>query len=558
MKNLKVRTKLIFAFGLLSLLIIAMALVGILNMTNIQGAVQSFSGNSYIAAGTIKDMSLQIEKIRTNVYKIINDMPDPHTAPSKSLCEPVDAAVAALQAGTTVLSTHLKGDLDKFGEFEAMLASATQVIQDVEKNGDALIKLSSKLLPMLNNMSVTLSEIGTNVDARGTAGIDGIFSSITVTQIAFIGSVLVTLVAAVALCIALTNGIVRPLEQMKIAAGQVAQGNLKINLPHHAKDELGEVSQSLRDMAGELDSYVVDIGRAMSELANGNLDVHPEVEFKGAFLDMAQDIVRAISAFNGTLSQIATASEQVSAGSDQVSGGAQALSEGAAQQAGSVEELAAAITEISQQVKQSAENAELAQKKVGFVGTEVTTSNRQMTDMVAAMTDIRKSSGEISKIIKTIEDIAFQTNLLALNAAVEAARAGEAGKGFAVVADEVRSLAGRSAEASNNTAALIEASLKAVANGVRIADETASSLTAVVAGAADVTTVIDNITKATEQQANAIAQVTQGIDQISAVVQTNSATAEESAAASEELSGQAQLLKNLVGEFKLQKAPENA
>lgn len=177
-------------------------------------------------------------------------------------------------------------------------------------------------------------------------------------------------------------------------------------------------------------------------------------------------------------------------------------------------------------------------------------SSQRMKEMLTAMDDINQGSGEISKIIKTIEDIAFQTNILALNAAVEAARAGEAGKGFAVVADEVRNLAGKSADASKNTSSLIEGSLHAVERGTKIASETALALDEVVNGVEDVSAAINEISAASADQASSARQVTQGIDQISSVVQTNSATAQESAAASEELSGQAQILKNLVGQFK--------
>lgn len=171
--------------------------------------------------------------------------------------------------------------------------------------------------------------------------------------------------------------------------------------------------------------------------------------------------------------------------------------------------------------------------------------------MIQAMDDISNSSNEIGKIIKAIEDIALQTNILALNAAVEASRAGDAGKGFAVVADEVRNLANKSAEASKNISDLIENSLMVVKNGTQIAADTAQSLFEAVNDVNEMTNVIGQISEASNDQASSISQITIGIDQISNVVQTNSATAEESAAASEELFSQSQLMKSLVGKFKL-------
>ena len=269
-----------------------------------------------------------------------------------------------------------------------------------------------------------------------------------------------------------------------------------------------------------------------------------------AFEVATKDIAAKLS---DTIKQINQAAELVSDGAEHVSNGSQALSQGAMEQASNIEELAATLNEVSQSIQLNAQSTREASEKMAAVGVEVGESNHRMGDMLNAMEDIKQSSAEIDKIIKTIEDIAFQTNILALNAAVEAARAGSAGKGFAVVADEVRNLAGKSAEASKDTAALIEACRQAVQNGTVIADETADALGQVYCDMAEVTKMINGISGVFAQQANSISQVNQGIDQISGVVQSNSATAQEGAAASEELSAQAQMLKQLVSEFKLQR-----
>ena len=556
MKNLKVRTKLILSFGLMAVILVATVLVGLVNVSQINDKVGAFGNDTYQVIQALNKMSQEMKNVEKSMYQAVANMENPDGLPSAEANDAISGLLTQLDSHYSVLEEHLKADQDKLSDFQSKETALRSLMQQVTSSGNTKTVLDNEIAPLLAEMDTVLNEISNNADARGDAIILETGNQVNATMILFISAGVLSLVVAIVLFTLVTKSIVVPLGEMEGVAKEIAEGNLKVSLAYTSRDEFGSVADSMRSMVETLDSYVTDIKHGMKSLAEGDLNVTPSVEFKGDFVEMAQSIVGAVEAFNGALTQISNSSEQVSAGSEQVSSGAQALSQGATEQASSVEELAATINEISVQVKENADNARIASEKVNYVGNEMTQSNQKMQDMIAAMDDISRSSSEIGKIIKTIEDIAFQTNLLALNAAVEAARAGTAGKGFAVVADEVRSLANRSSEASKNTSALIETSLKSVENGARIVDETAQSLMQAVSGAAEVTEAIDKISMASAQQADAITQITVGIDQISAVVQTNSATAEQSAAASEELSGQAQMLKNLVGEFNLKKSEE--
>lgn len=270
----------------------------------------------------------------------------------------------------------------------------------------------------------------------------------------------------------------------------------------------------------------------------------------GVVLSISIGIILSIAIskpINKIVEELLKGSEQVASASEQLSESSQQLAEGSSEQAASIEETSSTLNETSSMVQQNNENTRQASLLSSEARKSSEKGNHEMNEMLIAMEDIKKSSGEISKIIKVIDDIAFQTNILSLNAAVEAARAGEAGAGFAVVAEEVRNLAQRSAQAAKDTAVMIETSVERAAAGVGIAQKVAESLAEITEKSEKVNSIMDEINIASQEQAQGIIQINKAVTQMEQVTQSIAANAEESAAASEQLNAQAENVKEIVG-----------
>lgn len=360
------------------------------------------------------------------------------------------------------------------------------------------------------------------------------------------------LVITVVIIVFFAKTISKPIVNTTQRLRALSQGNLSDPVDvRYSKDELGVLSNSLEETIVSLRQYINLITVALTNISEGNLCHRVEGTFRGDFVKIKSTFNSILESLSDTFASINIAAEQVSNGAVQVSNNAQALSQGSTQQASSIEELSATISDVSDQTTQNAESAKEAYKIVQSNADAIAACNQDMDKMLSAMNEISVSSSEISKIIKVIDEISFQTNILALNAAVEAAREGS--KGFGVVADEVRRLASKSAEAAKQTADLIENSVEAISRGSEIAHQTASSLHKIVEDSTEIKKLVKDISDASEHQSEAIVQINTGVDQISAVVAANTSTAVGSASASEELSSQSLILKNMIARFKLTK-----
>ncbi len=465
---------------------------------------------------------------------------------------------------TCVLGKWLYGDLElEDAEIERLRAQIEPLHKELHASADIALDMFDNSHARgqqyyQETIQATLTQLVGLLDqvvARGEAISAGYADSLNSTIAFMHGSTVVclvlSLVALISLVIFVLSSVIKPLLLITEKAKPLQEGHLTLELGYRSRNELGQLATTLEESVGQIHQYVEDINRVMGELAGGNFNVSASIPYIGDFQSIEVSLDHFTTALSLAMDSINQAQNRVSSHAEQLSSGAQALAQGATEQASAVQQLYATVDDLSKSAGRNAKAASEAQNSAQLTSQQVSLSSEQMEQMVSAMGDIADASEKIGHIINTIEDIAFQTNILALNAAVEAARAGSAGKGFAVVADEVRSLASKSDEAAKATKGLIENSIQATRRGSDIVGEVSDSLKKALDLVVQSNKAIGAITDAIAQEADSLAQVSEGIGQISSVVQTNSASSEESAAVSTELFDQVHLLEDQTKQFQL-------
>lgn len=406
-------------------------------------------------------------------------------------------------------------------------------------------------LAQINSLKETFLE---DLDARALREVQMLNRTVTSIRILMIVTLILVAVLQVFSMRVIHKRILRPVLAVRDQMGEISRGNLSAEFPWEPDtSEIGMLVSSIHETKRELKTYIEDIDDKLSQMARGNMDLSIDGNYRGEFLPIQNALREILNSLNEALRHINQTAQDVSDESGRVAAGSQTLSEGAVQQASTVEELSAGIQDISGQVSRTSEDAAEARKHAISAGEQLKVCSSKMDALTTAIADISASSLQISGITKAIEDISFQTNILALNASVEAARAGAAGKGFAVVADEVQRLAGKSADSAKNITELISASVKLVQYGTSLSEETTQALSQVVASSQQSEELVAQIAQSAQMQAASLRQLTEGMELISGVVQTNAATAEESASSAEELRRQAEKLTASVKQFRLRR-----
>ena len=467
-----------------------------------------------------------------------------------------DQGVAAMQE--IGITSEEQGMIDSMYALSNQLVPLEENAMEQVQNGQQSAAIDyvygNEYNASLTQINALKEQFLEHLDQRALAEVQSLGWTSTMIRVLMVVTLLIVGVLQAFSMRVIRKRILTPVIAVRDQMGEISQGNLSADFPWQSDtSEIGMLVHSIHETKGELKKYISDIDEKLAHMARGNMNLTIDGTYRGEFLPIQNAMRQILDSLNDALSHINQTAQDVSEESKRVAAGAQTLSNGAVQQASTVEELSAGIQDISGQVARTSEDAAEARKYSVEASEQLKVCSSKMSALTTAIADISASSSQISGITKTIEDISFQTNILALNASVEAARAGAAGKGFAVVADEGQRLASKSAESAKNITELIAASVQLVQYGTSLSKETTDALSHVVDSAQHSEELVGYIAQSAQAQSLSLKQLTEGMELISGVIQTNAATSEESASSADELRRQAEKLTASVQRFQLRR-----
>ena len=350
----------------------------------------------------------------------------------------------------------------------------------------------------------------------------------------------------------LVDSVATPIAAVETSLKHMEEGNFE---DAHINQTFSGTFENLKQALNSTEQMTIkiinEISRVLGEMSQGDFTVQTHMNFVGSYAPIKTSIDTILSTLRKTIAEIQSSSGQVLSGAQSISNSSMALAQGATEQNQAINDLTINMEQIAEATAESATSAESANEKANRSAETAQQGGESVTAMASTMGKTKESSEDIAKIIRVIEDISFQTNLLALNAAVEAARAGEHGRGFSVVAEEVRTLAGKSSQSTKDTVIIMDENQLIVQEGIEASQKVQESFSAIINDIGQINEIVSDIATKAIQQADSISTINSSVSEISKVVQANSATAEEAASAAQELSSQAETLQELLSQFKV-------
>ncbi len=556
-ENVKVSKKLSTGFLAVAMVGIITGLVGIISLVILLNAQQQSYNNCTLGIEYAAAAKSSFQDLRASV----RDLVIYYDTNKSTYCDKLSTGLTDVQDQIDKYGQTVSDATDK-ANYDAMSSAFTEYENDINdilkaagsgKTSEMILATIKDGATDAQNADQAFDAVVEYNDSLAANTISSNKATAMTAIIIMIVLVVTSLVFSLSLSKFISGIISNPLHELAVIGELLADGDIDVEKAvteeskqiKYRDDELGSVAKSYNKMI----SGTLALSKETAAIAEGDLTTVVSVRSEKDVL--GKSLEKLVNEFTVLAATIISSADQVDSGAKQVANSSMSLSQGATEQASSVEELSASIADVTHRIKENADEAEKAKVLSAKSGEIMRNSVGDMELTRKAMEEITSTSKNISKVIKAIDDIAFQTNILALNAAVEAARAGAAGKGFAVVADEVRNLSQKSAEAAKNTTTLIESSISAVEKGTELVNKANSSFTELASQATEVNRLVEQISVQAQEQAAAISQISIGVEQVSSVIQMNSATSEESAAASEELSSQANYLKESAGRFKI-------